>query len=98
MVPIINRKKKNVTNANKSGKFSKVSNTSSTGTLRSKRKTSTSTAVTGESDPFKDFNSISIIHDDDSEIMRFEGSDIGEITYTLQSTGSETFSKKFLKM
>lgn len=98
MVPIINRKKKNVTNANKSGKSSKVSNTSSTGTLRSKRKTSTSTAVTGESDPFKDFNSISIIHDDDSEIMRFEGSDIGEITYTLQSTGSETFSKKFLKM
>lgn len=96
MVPVLNpNKKKQSTGANKS---SKASNQSSMGTLRSKRKTSSSTVITGETDPFKDFNSITIIHDDDSQIIRFDGTDLGDITYTLQTTGSETLGRKFMKM
>jgi protein-serine/threonine kinase len=95
MIPVINHKKKVPANSNK---VSKASTTSSMGTLRSKRKTSTSTVITGDTDPFKDFNSISIIHDDDSQIMKFDGTDLGDITYTLQSNGSESIGRKFLKM
>lgn len=96
MIPILNpNKKKQNSTASKSNK---ASNHSSMGTLRSKRKTSSSTVITGESDPFKDFNSVTIIHDDDSQIIRFDGTDLGDITYTLQNTGSETLGRKFLKM
>lgn len=96
MIPIINPKKKPINNT--STRINKPSTTSSMGTLRSKRKTSSSTVLTGDSDPFKDFSSISIIHDNDSQIMRFDGTDIGDITYTLQNNGSESLSRKFLKM
>lgn len=97
MMPIFNTKKKQTSNST-STKNNKASNHSSMGTLRSKRKTSSSTVITGDSDPFKDFNSISIIHNDDSQIMTFEGTDLGDITYTLQSNASETASRRFLKM
>ena len=92
MIPVINNKKKKNINQN----IKKQSNNSSMGTLRSKRKNSNSTVKTGDvDDPFKNFNSISIIHDDDSQVMKFDGSDLGDITYTVQP---ETITRKFLKM
>lgn len=96
MIPTINTKKKPINNT--STKVNKPSTTSSMGTLRSKRKTSSSTVLTGDTDPFKDFSSITIIHDNDSQIMKFDGTDIGDVTYTLQNNGSESLSRKFLKM
>lgn len=94
MVPVLTKKKKMPVSA----KNGKPSTQSSMGTLRSKRKTSSSTVMAAEGDPFKDFSSISIIHDDDSQIMRFDGTDLGDITYTLQAGASETLGRKFLKM
>lgn len=95
MIPVINHKRKPTAGSNKSNK---ASNNSSMGTLRSKRKTSSSTVLTGDTDPFRDFNSISIVHDDDSQIMTFDGTDLGDISYTLQTTGSENLGRKFLKI
>lgn len=98
MIPVIIHKKKSKDKESAKVKSSKPSTQSSMGTLRSKRKNSSSTVLTGESDPFKDFNSITVIHDNDSEVMKFEGTDVGDISYSLQSNNSESFSKKFLKI
>lgn len=99
MIPVIIHKKKNKDkDTTKTVKNNKPSNQSSLGTLRSKRKNSLSTVMTGDSDPFKDFNSITVIHDNDADIMKFEGTDVGDISYSLQNTNSESLGRKFLKI
>lgn len=98
MIPVIIHKKKNKDKETGKAKSNKPSTQSSMGTLRSKRKNSSSTVLTGEGDPFKDFNSITVIHDNDTEVMKFEGTDVGDISYSLQSNNSESFGRKFLKI
>lgn len=97
MVPVIVQKKKNK-DKDKASKSGKPSTQSSMGTLRSKRKNSSSTVITADTDPFKMFNSITVIHDNDTQLMKFEGTDVGDISYTLQNTNSESLGRKFLKM
>ncbi|ODV87823.1 hypothetical protein CANARDRAFT_178468, partial [[Candida] arabinofermentans NRRL YB-2248] len=107
MIPIFtqkkNRKDKDTNGNNKTTQ-------SSIGTLKSKRKTSTSTVRTGggtvvvngassqnQPDPFENFSSVTIHHNDDSSVMRFEGSELGDVSYTLTNTDTPS-TKKFLKM
>lgn len=77
----------------------KASNTSSLGTLRSKRKVS-ETASHLVDDPFRDFSSITVHHNNDDEILTFEGSDVGDVSYALSHPNNPSQSgmgRKFLK-
>lgn len=102
MVPMLNpRRSKNGLNGNGT---SKQSTQSSIGTLKSKRKTSASPGLNHgqEDDPFKDFSSVTIHHDQsfDNGII-LEGNDLGDISYTLKPTsnsnGTGSSTRKFLK-
>ncbi|KAG7745943.1 hypothetical protein KL929_004760 [Ogataea haglerorum] len=91
MIPVFTQKKGR---RDREGKMTQ----GSIGTLKSKRKTSSSPAHSSNTpDPFENFSSVTIHHNDDSNVMRFEGTELGDISYTLTKPDNVS-SRRFLKM
>ncbi|GMG19126.1 unnamed protein product [[Candida] boidinii] len=102
MIPVFtkslsSKKERKTSIASTTSAVSSKKSKNSSGTLKSKRKTSVSTR--DSPDPFEDFNSITIHHEDDEDTMVFEGGEIGDVAYNLtrSDTGGKIGSKMFSK-
>ncbi|QPG76493.1 hypothetical protein FOA43_003882 [Brettanomyces nanus] len=94
LIPIFSVKRKNDEQLPK--KLSNE-NVGSTGSLKSQRKTSSSGSQHSQQDPFANFNSITIHHEDDEEdAVFYDGTELGDVTYTASTP--QVSPKKFLKI